>query len=286
MSTKTHYFRIGIFVISATAIAVVAIIALGAGTLFREKIMMETYIDESVQGLEVGSPVKYRGVQIGNVEEITFVPQEYTLDPSDPAFFDYAEYVLVKMAMYPDVFKGRGPEEIRDVLENAIAAGLSVKLSSQGLTGVQVLEAEYVDPDKYPPLKIGWEPNTIYIPSAPSTLARLTQAVGRVLNNLEEAEVTELVSDARKAMQGIDQLARNLDRQVVPAAHDTLVQAEETLSAVEGVAAEGSPDRYELRNALRELAAAARSMRILADYLERHPESLVQGKPSSEPDRR
>ncbi len=51
MSAKANFFKIGIFVISATIIAVIAIVVLGVGTLFKEKIFFETYIEGSVQGL-------------------------------------------------------------------------------------------------------------------------------------------------------------------------------------------------------------------------------------------
>jgi phospholipid/cholesterol/gamma-HCH transport system substrate-binding protein/paraquat-inducible protein B len=278
MSTKAHYFKIGVFVIAATTILVLGIVVLGAGKLFRKKIMLETYIDESVQGLDVGSPVKYRGVTIGAVEDITFVTEEYELDPTDPDFFQYSRYVLVKIAFYPDVLKGQRPEEIRQLVENSIAAGLTVRLASQGLTGTAYLEAQYVEPEKFLPPKIAWEPKTIYIPSSPSTFTRVTQSVERVLDKLEEAQVGELIQDTRRTIQNVDKFVGRLNAQIVPATGVVLKQAEETLSTYEGIAAEGSPTRVELVNALREAAAAARSLRALVDYLERHPEAVIQGK--------
>ena len=70
MSAKANYFKIGVFILSAAALAVVGVIVLGAGALFEKKIIMETYFDESVQGLGIGAPVKYRGVTVGSVEHI------------------------------------------------------------------------------------------------------------------------------------------------------------------------------------------------------------------------
>ena len=63
MSAKANYFKIGIFVISATIITIIAIVFLGAGAIFKKKLMVETFIDGSVQGLDVGSPLKLRGVK-------------------------------------------------------------------------------------------------------------------------------------------------------------------------------------------------------------------------------
>ena len=72
MGTRANYFKIGLFVIAAAAIAITSVVYMGAGALFRKKLLMETYIDESVQGLEIGSAVRYRGVKIGAVDKIDF----------------------------------------------------------------------------------------------------------------------------------------------------------------------------------------------------------------------
>ena len=65
MSNQANYYKIGLFVVLGVAIAIVSVVILGAGSIFEKSIVMETYIDGSVQGLDVGSAVKFRGVQIG-----------------------------------------------------------------------------------------------------------------------------------------------------------------------------------------------------------------------------
>src|SRR5512145_1750508 len=90
------YFKIGLFVVSAVAIAVVGVVALGVGTVFRKQVLVETYIDESVQGLDIGSPVKFRGVQVGEVETITLTSVEYPTR---------RRYVLVRMGLDPAMFQ-------------------------------------------------------------------------------------------------------------------------------------------------------------------------------------
>jgi len=81
MSEKANYFKIGLFFLSGTILAVIALIILGEGTFFQKKVLLETYFKESVQGLDIGSPVKFRGVLIGNVEKITFVNQAIPKGP-------------------------------------------------------------------------------------------------------------------------------------------------------------------------------------------------------------
>jgi hypothetical protein len=114
---KKYYFKLGLFVTLGICLAVAAVIVLGAGTLLREEILVESYFEESVQGLNVGSPVKFRGVQIGNVEEITFAGKEYV---------SQREYVLVRCAVFPDAFQRKGD---RLVLEEEVDKGLRVRLS-------------------------------------------------------------------------------------------------------------------------------------------------------------
>ena len=78
MSVKPNYFKIGTFVLSALIIVVVGIVMLSGGR-WSQKTYWETYFDESVQGLAVGAPIKYRGVQIGTVERIAFVAMNMDL---------------------------------------------------------------------------------------------------------------------------------------------------------------------------------------------------------------
>jgi phospholipid/cholesterol/gamma-HCH transport system substrate-binding protein len=85
---KLSYFKIGVFVISAIVIGVIGVVVLGAGAIFQKRSLIETYIDESVQGLDVGSPVKFRGVPVGRVEQISLTSAEYSTR---------RQYVLVRV---------------------------------------------------------------------------------------------------------------------------------------------------------------------------------------------
>ena len=93
---KFSYFKIGIFVISAVVIGIIGVVVLGVGTIFQKKSIVETYIDESVQGLDVGSPVKFRGVPVGRVEQISLTSAEYSTR---------REYVVVRMSISSNMFQ-------------------------------------------------------------------------------------------------------------------------------------------------------------------------------------
>ena len=208
MSAKANFFKIGIFVISAAIIAIIAIIVLGVGTVFQDKIMMETYIDGSVQGLDVGAPAKFRGVKFGNVEEITFVDEEYELDIKSEDYLRYSRYVLVKVSLEPRLEMTR--EERQLFLEKMIARGLRVRLASQGITGTAYLEVDYLDPDKNPPLDIIWEPKTHYVPSVPSTITQFTESMEKIIEKVEQIDfhgITGGIEETLKEMkESIDDL--------------------------------------------------------------------------------
>ena len=193
MSSRPDYFKLGLFVVVAAVIAVAAILFLSAGKLFRKHIDVETYVDESVGTLEVGSAVKFRGVAVGSVRDITFV--RTTLAPDHPDFIRYGRYVLIRMSLYADVFEDLTASDVGPVLRRLIQDGLRIRLASTGLTGQTYLEVDYVDAASNPPLAISWEPRTYYIPSAPSIMTKLTQTADRVFAQIEEADIPNIAAN-------------------------------------------------------------------------------------------
>src|SRR5438105_13368686 len=80
MSAQANFFKLGFFVIGATVVLVLLLLILGSGRWFQSKIPIETYLNESAQGLEVGAKVKYRGVVVGEVAKIGVTYTKYQLD--------------------------------------------------------------------------------------------------------------------------------------------------------------------------------------------------------------
>src|SRR5258708_15365338 len=104
MSAQANFFKIGIFVIGATIALVFLLVMLGAGKLFQSKIVIETYFNESVQGLDLGSKVKYRGVIVGEVKSIGFT---YTRYQQDKPMSERLRYVMVEATILPRLIGGR-----------------------------------------------------------------------------------------------------------------------------------------------------------------------------------
>jgi len=213
MTSRTNYFKLGLFIIGATALLLVALVFFGLGTLTKHKIMLETYFDESVQGIDVGSPLKFKGVKIGSVERIRFANDKY------PTKGTPYRYVLVEMALDPNtplpIHRGELREAlekggIQEALEREVRKGLRIRITPQGLTGTAYLEMDYVTPKAATLLPISWTPEYLYVPSTPSTIARLEETFetfSKILSRLEEAGLD-------KAIQNLDALLV-LSRQAV-----------------------------------------------------------------------
>ena len=227
MSAKAHYFKIGVFTVGGILLAVVAVIVLGVGSLFEEKIWVESYFDESVQGLSVGAPLRFRGVTIGSVEHIGFVRNEYNKELSEENLFRYGTYILVRVGI-KELFPGHSEEERRTELVRRVENGLRVRLTSQGVTGVVFLEADYYDPKDYPPLDIAWTPKTLYVPSGRSTVTVLGIALNRIAKDLEQAQIHKVTADLDRLILSLTRVADDTDMKQLSA------QAGQALAEVQG----------------------------------------------------
>lgn len=274
MGKKANPAIIGGFVVAAIALVVAGVLVFGRGEFLKEKLSWVSYFPGAVDGLQVGAPVVFKGVKVGQVTDVKVtldardaavrIPVYWDLEPDRIAFMGMSEAEMAEMVA------GRAKKE-RPFARLLIKRGLRAQLQSQSfVTGQKMIALDFF-PDTPIDLVGDREEKVPEFPTTPSSTEKLTKAI-------ENLPIDELFTDARNALQGIDRLVRSIDSQVLPPTHATLEKAQGTLSSIDDMTAPGSPVRYELVNALKEFAAAARSMRVLADYLERHPEALLQGK--------
>jgi len=179
MKTEQYHFKIGLFVIGATVLLVAGIVLLGAGHLFQKRILIESYFDESVQGLETGSPVKFQGLTIGEVSSIDTVGFLYSAEQSDLEQAASGRYVVVTMSITSYEAMGLSAETHTEEFQRAVDNGLRFRLASIGLTGTKFVEASFFDPLRAPPLEISWQPRFPYVPSAPD-------AINHIIDNVED----------------------------------------------------------------------------------------------------
>jgi ABC-type transporter Mla subunit MlaD len=259
MSQQPNYFRLGIFILAAVAIFLVIVVALTAGQLFKRTVTMETYFDESVQGLDIGSAVKFRGVQLGRVTNIGFTSTVYEQD-RPPA--ERKQYVLVESEVLPELVGGVIGEPGMERLREMILAGLRARLAPVGITGTAYLEIDYVDPRTNPLLEIAWAPEHFYIPSTTSTYNRIIAGAQNFLAKLADTDIDGVFTSIQVLVRTANDKLGELP--VSALAHD----ASSTLKEFRQLAAQANRlvSAPELGQAVRDLAAAgARAREVLAN---------------------
>ena len=202
MSQKANPFKIGIFIIAAIIIALLAVIFLGGGTFFQKKVLIETYFKESVHGLDIGSPVKFRGFRIGKIEKVAMVGSIYHTK---------RRYIMAQASLFPDNIALKTGEVVEATIIEEVNAGLRARLGFQGLTGTPHLELDYVDPEYHRPLKIDWKPSNVYIPSVPSTITRVSVAVDSIMKSLEKINFERLSEGLEKSLHGMSRAMENIN---------------------------------------------------------------------------
>lgn len=191
MSAHVNPVKLGLFVLLTLALLMAGLLILGGGALWRERFLVETYLDESAQGLDVGSAVKMRGVLVGNIEKISFVHAKYP-----EAYQGGYRYVLVEIGLRPNTFGDFPVANFAELLEKEINRGLRIRIAPQGLTGAAYLDLDYADLERTPVLPMNWQPALPYIPSAPGTIARFEEtfeSMSKTLANIEAINLAQPV---------------------------------------------------------------------------------------------
>ena len=259
---------------------------------FTEKRYYILHFEGSIRGLSVGAPVEFRGIKIGQVVDIKAIFNQETLTPQ----------ITVLVETEPQRWQILGDTELdeKSQMRALIAKGFRAQLKTGSLLTGQL----YVDWDFHPdapPAKVNFDGKYPEIPTIPAPLQIITTRVSELLTKLEtvpiekigkdlgdtlqnvkkiteSAELLEAVRALDETLQETRKLTKNLNSNVAPAITKTLNQAQQTLVSVEGTLGKDAPMQHELRQAIKELGEAARSLRVLLDYLERHPDALIFGK--------
>jgi paraquat-inducible protein B len=332
MRRSANKTLIGAFVAGGLVLAIVAIVLLGGGTFSGTKPSAIAYFDDSVSGLDIGAPIKFRGVTIGKVAQVL-------LRTAEQAPSDYS--VPVVMEFTPDLLTRRGLDQAlldQTGLRGSIEKGLRAKLQQQSvITGVLYVELDYF-PDT-PARLHDLKGAHAEIPTLPSNLGALTKAVSQTLDQLSRVDfvaitrkvdailgridqgaaqiefakingnlvrasdniarltgdpaVTQAVADFTAAMRSVDALVQRLSQKVDPVAADLQAMAGAGRQALDNLNATaenlraltkpGSATRRDLDQALADVAEAAQAIRSLADFIERNPETIIQGRRKGSP---
>ncbi len=265
------------------------------------------YFSGSVRGLSPGAPVEFKGIKMGEVKDVRLEIDLETKATRIPVLIEI-EPQRASLANY-DPGKAVTLEQHRQTVRAFIKNGLRARLKTGNLlTGALLIDLGF-HPDteaKY----LGEHEGLPEIPTIPSSIEEITGSITAVLNKVEALPLEELTTSMTGAINSADRLlnskevlgaVRSLDQALVatnrvlknvdtnladlsPQALSALKEANLTLKAVREAVVPDSRLRYDLETTLQELAAAARSIRLLAEYLESNPNALIYGKSGRPPE--
>lgn len=194
-ASRPLYLRVGLLVVAGLALGIGFILFLTSGSLRGEQRVFETYIRESVAGLDVGAAVRFRGVQVGRVTELGLVSVAYAgqvLGVGETT----SRLVLVRFAVDPHRYGTSS-------LDDAVRAGMRVRVASSGVTGLSYLEVDFVDAARFPAFDVPWTPRYPVIPSVPSTITQVTSAAERLMTRFADLDFDVLFANANALVEGL-----------------------------------------------------------------------------------
>jgi len=318
MGKRISSTLVGAFVLGAVALAVVAIVMFGRGDWFNRSRIFALYFESNVNGLKIGAPVKFRGVEVGSVKDIR-LSLASLVSPTGQTPMRVGIPVLIEI----DASKITGPGgranlETIEALDLAIKNGLRAQLALESfVTGMLYVDLD-MKPETRAKIVLGRDSPYPEIPTVPTALEQASLTAQKIIAALDKVNWNELTQNLAKTAEGIGKfvqspelkeslaslqvavanlnetsdslrrVANRVDAEVGPlaqslrtssaSANAALIEMRTTLKSVQDTIEPGSPLNYQLGQALEELTAAARSVRELSDFVEREPGALLRGR--------
>ena len=207
--THANYTKIGLAVVLGTLATIGALVHLaGIGDKSNE-ILVETYYDDPVDGLSIGSPVNFRGVKVGEVREIGFVRAQYAraTAPED------AQRIWILIALDGRRVANGDHDDFFQTLDEYIAHGLRATLSSSGITGLSRIELG-MPKVPVPVATLLWQPKYPLIPPAPSLMSSLSDAVRTAVDRFNRMDFVAVWSNVASVAESSARIADGANRLV------------------------------------------------------------------------
>jgi len=314
MSAPTNHWKLGLFVVAAMIFGLGFFVYLGTRTIPKETVTYTAYFDESVTGLDMGSPVKFRGVSIGNVSVIELAPDRRHVKVA----FDFPVAVLDQLG----IARGSG-EKTR----LPIPPSLRAQLQSTGVTGIKYIGLDFFEGQTPPselPFPVGdrniaaqassmknIEASVVQtadrLPEVTAQVVGLLTKVDRIADQVEKERLPErfgfLLTHFDHTLTALDEKLGQLDarglsqdgRALMSSWQGTAVRTNRLLDRMDGdrgllasaerfssslgdAASNANGFTTEMEHTLRDVSEAAAAVRDLADALERQPDMLIKGR--------
>ena len=315
MEEGKRYYRLGLFVITSVLALALLLFVLGGRKLFQPTYTFETYFAESVAGLEIGAPLRFRGVPLGQVSEILTSGAEYE---RDVPLLKRRNYIVVRAKV---TLSAKEAIQVRREAPAMVEMGLRAETQLAGITGQQYLTIDYLDPMKYRPLEFGWTPKYEYVPSAPSLTGEIMANAQSFMGRLSEVDVKNLSVNLNRLLVNLNDKVGELPlaqitgdtENVLRTANATIVRVDQLLAnlkpsvenlavvtgSLRGLADRGDLDRtttrideavervnglmgdnqYDVRMIVQDLRVTADNLRELSATLKQYPAGALIGGP-------
>ena len=245
-NSNPNYFRLGVFVLAAIGVLIAVILIFGGGKIFQRSFMVETYIKQSVTGLDTGAAVRFRGVKVG---QVTMVGLSGDLYEKDLPFDQRRLYVVVRMQIYGEKVN---EEQIKEFVQNNLRA----RVKSMGITGVNYVEFDFVSKaSDIPQLKYSWKPEYPVIPSLPNQVDEIMSGIQKLIGAINEMNIDG-------AQKKLDKLLDNLNVMMAGdgKGNEGVIKSVQELNIILARIAKAT-DKEEIAILMRELVAATTSLR-------------------------
>jgi len=316
VNKRVNMTVVGAFVIAAIGLGVVSLLVLSSGQLFRDTFQVVSLFDGSVQGLQLGAPVTFRGVQIGTVKDVRI---GLTDDPRfvDPGNTDMRVPVIYEIDNALLTARGGAQELTSERLGELVATGLKAQLNTESfVTGRLLISLDFYPDQPGGADDVDW--GYPQIPTVATPIEEIQQQIAGLFDKLEDLDlqavidategtlvaITDFVEDpeVRELTESLDETLANLDATMASfrgvaeeiSANVTTVSAsagrradqletvltetENTLVALQGALDPESPLTIQLGLTLAEFGRAARALAALADALEQNPSAVIRGR--------
>lgn len=238
--------------------------------------------DQTLRGLSADAPVEFLGVPIGNVVSVNL---DY--DPQQKNF-----PVIVGAVIYPNRL-GAANEKLLSLIEGSdeergarlISTFVERGLRAQARTGNPLTGQLYIALDFHPrAADVVFDPHArpLVIPTIPGSFDRLQEQLQNLVDKLSKLPIDSMAHNLNGSLGELRKTLEQVNSAVLPQLQGTLERSERALESANQAMADGSPERQQMGDTLGEAQRAVRSIRVLTDYLSRHPESLIRGRSNTE----
>ncbi len=317
MSASTNQWKLGLFVVMGTISVIATVLVFGGRALRKETVAYKTYFDESVQGLEIGSPVKFRGVSIGSVSDIALAEDKRHVEVT----YGLGVKTIHTLGLAVEELEGKKSKL-------SIPRDLRAQLASSGITGVKFVQMDFFDVNSNPPPELPFQVAENNISATASMmknlessvvsavdrfpelaqqlvlvftqinaimadvqsgdllkkLAETVQTINKVFNQISSAlsqlNVPALSSQVQQTLKSVNFAVTNLNALINQIGGDKGLASslQSTSNALGNMARNANHVGPAVEDALRDVQGAAQSVQRLADALEVDPDMLIKGR--------